>query len=205
MSHISVPSWAGDVSHETLNRFVQYVQLLLKWNATINLVGKTTEQDIWLRHIWDSYQLVPLVPRETSTIVDLGCGAGLPGIILAIANPQWHVTLVERDQRKCSFLREATRSLGLSNTTIYQKDAATLQQPFDLVTSRALASLDVLLGFASRLMGKGASCLFPKGENFAKEIDEAHAHWAFTHRVIHSKTNEKAGIISVTELKSVQR
>ena len=195
------PTWVGDVSHETMAKLSDYAALLLKWNATINLVGKTTESDIWTRHIWDSYQLVPMVPRGTSSVVDLGCGAGLPGIILAIAYPDIAVTLVERDQRKCTFLREAIRVLGLAKARVLAEDAKNLTETFDLVTSRALAALDVLYEFAAPIMGKDSICLFPKGENFATEIAQARKRWAFAEQVIHSKTNDKAGIISITELK----
>lgn len=195
------PTWVGDVSHETMIKLTDYAALLLKWNATINLVGKTTEADLWTRHIWDSYQLVALVPRGTSSIVDLGCGAGLPGIVLAIAYPEIAVTLVERDQRKCTFLREAVRALGLGKARVLAEDAKNLTETFDMVTSRALAALDVLFEFAAPIMGKGSICFFPKGENFATEVVQARKHWTFSGHVIHSKTNEKAGIISVTELK----
>ena len=196
-----IPTWAGDVSHETIAKLTDYAALLLKWNATINLVGKTTEADLWTRHIWDSYQLVPLVPRGTASIADLGCGAGLPGIVLAIAYPNIAVTLVERDQRKCTFLREAIRVLGLARVMVHADDAKNLAGTFDMVTSRALAALDVLFEFAAPIMGKDSICLFPKGENFATEVAQARKHWTFAEQVIHSKTNEKAGIISVTGLK----
>lgn len=200
MNH--APEWAGDVPRETMDKLTAYAALLLKWNAAINLVGKTTESDLWRRHIWDSYQLVPFVPRETKTIADLGAGAGLPGIILAIAYPAATVSVVERDARKCSFMREAARSLCLDNLLILQQDAKNLTETYDLVTSRALAALDLLFELAAPIMGKGSICLFPKGENFAKEVADARKNWIFEHQVIHSKTNEKAGIVSVSELKS---
>lgn len=195
------PAWVGDVPRETMAKLSAYAELLLKWNATINLVGKTTEADLWTRHIWDSYQLLPLVPRETSTLVDLGCGAGLPGIILAIARPELAVTLVERDARKCSFLREAVRSLELGQVRVLAQDVKNLDQTFDVITSRALAALDVLFELAAPIMGKDSICLFPKGENFATEIAHARKHWSFREQVIHSKTNDNAGIVSVSELK----
>ena len=198
---MTIPQWVGDVPRETMAKFAEYAALLLKWNATINLVGKTTETDLWQRHIWDSYQLVPIVPRGTSTLVDLGCGAGLPGIILAIARPELAVTLVERDQRKCTFLREAARALGLEKVRVLAQDAKDLTETFDVVTSRALAALDALLEFSHPILGKDGICLFPKGENFATEIADARKHWSFRERVIHSKTNGKAGIVSISELK----
>lgn len=194
------PQWVGNVPRETIAKLTDYAALLLKWNATINLVGKTTEADLWSRHIWDSYQLVPIVPRGTISLVDLGCGAGLPGIILAIARSEIAVTLVERDQRKCTFLREAVRALGLTNVKILACDAKDITETFDVVTSRALAALDALFEFSHPMLGKDSICLFPKGENFARELADARKHWSFREQVIHSKTNGKAGIISVSEL-----
>jgi 16S rRNA (guanine527-N7)-methyltransferase len=197
----AAPHWIGTVPHETMERLRTYASLLLKWNAAINLVGKTTERDLWQRHIWDSYQLVPLVPHETLSIADLGSGGGLPGIVLACAlPPHCHVTMIERDVRKASFLREAVRSLGLSNASVINGDVTELSQRFGLITSRALASLDLLFSFAHPLREEGATCLFPKGEQYATEIAQARANWSFDHRVIPSKTNEKAGIVSVSQL-----
>lgn len=196
----TIPAWAGSVSHETGQRLGQYVALLKKWNATINLIGKTTEADIWQRHIWDSYQLIPLIPSTTRSLVDLGSGAGLPGIVLACVF-SFPITLVERDARKSSFLREAVRSLGLTHVTILQEDATKITGPFDVITSRALAALDTLCGFAYPLMQDGSICLFPKGENCATEVVQARTHWAFESQVIHSKTHEKASIVSISKLK----
>ncbi|PZP86192.1 MAG: 16S rRNA (guanine(527)-N(7))-methyltransferase RsmG [Azospirillum brasilense] len=201
MHAASIPSWVGPVPHETMERLRAYAALLLKWNAAINLVGKTTERDLWQRHIWDSYQLVPLVPHGTLSLADLGSGGGLPGIVLAGALPETcAITMVERDMRKASFLREAVRSLGLKHATVIHGDVTELQQRFAVITSRALASLDLLCSFAHPLREEGAICLFPKGEQYATEIAQARANWSFDHRVIPSKTNEKAGIVSISQL-----
>lgn len=195
------PDWAGNVSHETMARQTRYATVLLKWNAAINLIGKTTAADFWTRHIWDSYQLLPHIPENLSSLADLGSGGGMPGLIIACARPELPITLVERDQRKASFLREAARSIGLAHVTVRAEDARGLDQRFGMVTSRALASLTELCAFAHPLLEAGGICLFPKGENFARELDEAQRNWMFQSRVIHSKTHEKAGIISLSELK----
>jgi 16S rRNA (guanine527-N7)-methyltransferase len=188
------------VSRETISRLQEYVALLLKWNRTINLVGKTTEAEIWSRHIEDSLQLLPLIPKGISTMADLGSGAGLPGIVLAIARPDIGVTLVEQDQRKAAFLTEAKRVLGLENVTIEPKNIDLITRRFDLITARALASLTQLCGWAYPLLGTNAICLFPKGENFARELEEAGDKWGFQHRITPSKTHEKSCVISLSEL-----
>lgn len=196
---MNIPDWAGIVSRETIDRLTTYVALIQKWNPKINLIGKTTEPDIWYRHIWDSYQLVPLI-HPGATIADLGSGGGLPGIVLGctLSNP---ITLIERDIRKASFLREAVRVIGLPHVTVRNDDAAAVTGPFDLVTSRALASLDLLCTLAHPMLGADGVCLFPKGEHYAKEVEEAGANWLFRHQVIPSKTHDKACIVSLSELK----
>jgi 16S rRNA (guanine527-N7)-methyltransferase len=197
---VAIPDWAGDVPHETVALLGRYVDLLKHWNGTINLIGKATQHDIWGRHIWDSYQLLPLVPKRAKTLVDLGSGAGLPGLVLAIAAPKLAVTLVERDIRKSTFLREAARSLGLSNVTVRNDDAHFLDATFDVITARALASINDLCELALPLMGTASICLFPKGENFANEVAHATEFWSFEEQVIHSETHEKAGIVSISKL-----
>ena len=199
MKH-TAPHWVEPPSSAVMQQLAAYAALLLKWNARINLIGKTTEAELWHRHIWDAYQLVPLVPRGTASLADLGSGGGLPGLVLACALPDTACTLIERDMRKCAFLREAVRTLGLTNTRIVHGDVQEVSQRFGCITSRALASLDLLFAMAHPLRELDAICLFPKGEQYATEIAQARANWSFDHRVIPSKTNEKAGIVSVTQL-----
>jgi 16S rRNA (guanine527-N7)-methyltransferase len=195
-----IPDWAGSVSHETFDRLTRYAALLLKWNAAINLIGKSTEQELWQRHLWDAYQVVALIPASITTLADLGSGAGLPGLVIALSRPEIAVTLVERDQRKATFLKEAARTLGLTNVTVLARDITTLDQRFELVTARALASLADLLALAHPILGMDAFCLFPKGENYATEIAQARLMWHMRCDVIPSKTNDKAGIVSISEL-----
>ena len=196
----TIPAWAN-VSRETFSKLEQYAALLEKWNGKINLVSRETIADLWTRHIWDCFQLADLIPSTTTRMIDLGSGAGLPGIILAILLPI-DVTLVERDQRKCAFLLEAKRELNLQNVTVRNEDAARLQQIYPLVTARALASINVLCAFAHPLMEEDAICLFPKGENFATEVAEAEKTWSFEYETIPSKTNKKSSIISLSKLKT---
>ena len=96
------------VSRETLERLKIYVELLLKWQRAINLIGPGTIADVWGRHVLDCGQLMPYIPRDKTPVVDIGSGAGLPGLIFAIMGVP-DIKLVESDSRKCSFLREAAR------------------------------------------------------------------------------------------------
>lgn len=199
-SSIQQTSFQSNVSRETLSTLDAYVALLLKWNPKINLVGKTTEYEIWGRHVEDALQLLPLLPNQAKTLVDLGSGGGLPGLILAIARPDLAVTLVEIDQRKSAFLKEAVRILGLSNVTVEARDLQTITQRFDIVTSRALASLVQLCDYAKPLLAEGGICLFPKGEKAAAELAEAGDKWRLKYTLKTSTTSDKASIITITEL-----
>lgn len=193
------PEWAN-VSRETFSTLDAYGQLLTKWNQKINLVSPSTITDLWTRHIWDSYQLVEHIP-DGADIADIGSGGGLPGLIIAIAKPNTHITLIERDERKCAFLTQAALSLGLRNVTVRNEDIKNIKSTHSVVMGRALASLDALCELSYPLLLKDAICLFPKGENFASEIEEAKNRWDFTHTLIPSKTHDSACIISLSKLK----
>lgn len=188
-----------NVSRETQLLLEQYTALLLKWNAKINLIGD--EKNLWDRHIWDSYQLIDLIPAEAKTFIDLGSGAGLPGLIIAIAT-SLEVTLVERDERKAAFLREAVRALGLQRVTVLQKDAKNINGTYDVISARALTSLAELCELSAPLMGTNSICLFPKGETFATEIEAARAGWSFNLRPTQSRTEAKSVIVSISQLKN---
>ncbi|MFM9889225.1 MAG: 16S rRNA (guanine(527)-N(7))-methyltransferase RsmG [Rickettsiales bacterium] len=199
MSHPSLNT-QPDVSRETTSRLEQYVALLLKWNGTINLIGRATVDDIWDRHIADSLQLMGLITPDTARIADLGSGAGLPGLVIACCLPDAPITLVERDQRKAAFLLQAAQELGLKRVRVIAKSLETIDETFDIITARALTSLDLLCGFAWPLMGVNTICLFPKGADFAREIEEAQRNWQFSYQLHPSITNEKSCIISLTKL-----
>lgn len=194
-----VPAWAN-VSRETLGQLEAYTQLLTKWNKTINLVAPSTLDELWTRHIWDSYQLLELIP-EGADIADIGSGGGLPGLVTAIARPDCPITLIERDQRKAAFLKQVVMSLGLSHASVVNDDIKNIQSRHSLVMARALAALDALCELSYPLLLKDGICLFPKGENFATEIEEAQKTWDFTHAIQASKTHDSACIISITKLK----
>ncbi|MEI9988179.1 MAG: 16S rRNA (guanine(527)-N(7))-methyltransferase RsmG [Aliidongia sp.] len=167
---------ACPVSRETLDRLETYVDLLGKWTRRINLVAPVTMVDVWRRHILDSAQLYPLLPPDTKILADLGSGAGLPGLVLAILGvPQVH--LIESDLRKSAFLQEAARQTGTAVTIHARRiDAAPAIQA-DIVTARALARLAILLDHATRFLKPGGACYFLKGSNSADELTEAGKSW----------------------------
>ncbi len=162
------------VSRETAERLVVYVGELRRWQTVRNLVGPATLDEVWDRHISDSLQLASL--SDAKSWIDLGSGAGLPGLIVSIARPDIHVDLVESDGRKCAFLRETARLTG-ANVTIWdgriEAVLPRLKRRPELVTARALAALPKLLELSESLLIKGATGLFPKGRTYESELTEA--------------------------------
>jgi 16S rRNA (guanine527-N7)-methyltransferase len=143
-----------------------YQALLVKWQEKINLVSPTTIQDSWKRHFEDSLQLLPLVPEGAKTLYDLGCGAGFPGLVLAMARPDLAVTLVESDAKKCAFLTAVSRETGVQVTiqnSRIEAATATLPPP-DIITARALASLEKLFDLAHPWLASNPVLIFPKGK-----------------------------------------
>lgn len=167
-----------NVPRETFDKFERYLVLLRQWQPRINLVAPSTLESAWERHILDSLQLLPLLPTWDSQIVDIGSGAGFPGLALAIAGCS-HVHLVESDQRKCAFLTEVARATGVS-PTLHRARAETLIFPsVDVFTSRACAPLHKLLNILGPRCQKNTICLFHKGKNYTKELDEV-SGWTYT-------------------------
>lgn len=172
-----------DVSRESRDRLVLYVGLLERWQQRLNLVGPATMKDVWQRHIADSLALLPLLPPGPCLLVDLGTGAGLPGIPLAIARPDIAVVLVDSNAKKSAFLREAVRITGVSATIvtkrIEQLAPADLAAVPDVIVSRAAAPLPILLDWTSRIAGPQTLCLFHKGQDVDAELTAATKCWRF--------------------------
>ena len=181
------------VSRETEARLGRYVDLLTTWQKTTNLISPATLPEIWTRHIADSLQLFPLVP-DAKLWIDLGSGGGFPGIVLAcvladVPGAQMH--LVESNQKKAAFLREAARTLSLP-VTIHPDRIENFAQGFegkaDVVCARALAPLVKLLPDVYSLLKAGTKCLFPKGQDVGAELTEASKYWTIEYEMVPSKT-----------------
>ena len=190
-----------DVSRETYDRLAAFERLLRKWNRTINLVARSTLDDLWSRHFMDSLQVVAEAPDNTTRWADLGSGGGFPGLVAAIAGADrgagMVVTLVESDQRKAAFLRAAARELGLSVHVVTERIEALAPLNAEVLSARALAPLDTLLAYADRHLAPAGIALFPKGAAVQKEIDTALEHWRFTHQKIPSKTGSGGSILKI--------
>lgn len=194
---------ALDVPRETALRLDRYVEELRRWQTVKNLVGPGTMEQIWSRHLLDSAQLLRHAPADARVWADLGSGAGLPGLVLAILlrdRPGARVHLVESNGRKCAFLRHAARVCDVPATIHPVRIDDSLPERIgsvDIVTARALAPLPQLLDWCSGLWRKGAIGLFLKGQDVEKELTEASKSWRFSADLIPSLTEPKARIVRI--------
>jgi len=185
---------AIDVSRETMARLERYATLLATWNKRINLVGASTIRDLWRRHMLDSAQLRWYIPKHARTLVDIGSGAGFPGLVLAIMGvPEVH--LVESNQRKCAFLREAARVTGARVTIHCARAEALTPWPADVVTARALSPLPILLEYAEPFLTPKTICLFPKGRGVKEELTKTQKTWNITFDMLYSVTDPEGTIL----------
>ena len=194
------------VSRESLDRLKAYAALLSTWQVRINLIGKSTAEDIWTRHIADALQLIRFMPETIARIADLGSGAGIPGLILAIARPI-EAHLFESNLKKAAFLREAQRITGaraiVHAERIEECDAAQLR--VGAVTARALAPLPKLLDLAEPFLEQGAIGYFHKGQDVEAELTEATKSWRITVEKHPSMTDSRGTILVVKEARRVRR
>ena len=197
---------AVDVSRETKEKLELLERELRRWQAIKNLVGPATLDRIWDRHIVDSLQLLDLAP-EARTWLDLGSGAGFPGLVLAIAGAErgLRVHLVESNSRKCAFLRHVVRLAG-APATIHEARLEAVIPGFvgqaDVVSARALAALPLLLEWTEPLLKAGTIGLFPKGRDAEIELTEARKRWTFAADILPSRTDSEARILRITSIES---
>lgn len=201
-----LPDWLN-VSRETASLLADFVALVEKWNPAINLVSKSSIARIWERHLYDSAQIFLHAPKDARHWVDLGSGAGFPGLVVAIlareATPDLRVTLVEADQRKSTFLSQAVRQLGLKVAVLTQRIEAIPPQGADILSARALAPLTDLCHHAHRHLAPNGVALFPKGQQAEDEILHARRVWAFDLIRYPSKTDAGASILAVKNVAHV--
>jgi 16S rRNA (guanine527-N7)-methyltransferase len=190
-----------DVSRETRDQLEALVHTLGRWQKAINLVGKATLEDIWIRHILDSAQLLPLVPKGARHLVDLGSGGGFPGLVIAALRPGLDVTLIESDARKGAFLGEAARRMGLKKQpkVVVSRIEAAPATKADVVTARALAPLGQLLAWAAPHRADTAICLFHKGKGWQAEMNEAMKDWDIEAQPFSSVTDRESVLLRISQ------
>jgi 16S rRNA (guanine527-N7)-methyltransferase len=194
------------VSRETCQKLEVYVELLTKWNRTINLVSKSTLENVWERHIADSLQVMDMAPNSGQW-VDLGSGGGLPGLIVAAASlessPNRHVTLVESDSRKCAFMAAAANAMGLNVAIQCRRIEESDATKYDVISARALAPLSDLLELALPYRNEKTVCIFPKGEKADLEMAAAQRNWDVSFDTRQSMTDPLAKIFRIQEYSRV--
>ena len=184
---------------ETHARLRLFADLLLRWNATLNLIAARDTEVVWDRHILDSLQLVPLMPVGLSRAVDLGTGGGFPGLVLAIAT-NTPFDLIESDRRKASFLRTAVLETGAPAAVHACRIENAMVLPAGLVTARALAPLPRLLPLAARLLTEDGVCLLLKGAKADQELAAASQDWSMAVEHVPSRTHADGVVLRITDL-----
>jgi 16S rRNA (guanine527-N7)-methyltransferase len=187
------------VSRETFGRICRYGDLLLEENGRQNLISAGTVDDIWSRHIIDSAQLARFETGPGGSWIDIGSGAGLPGIVIAclVSGP---VTLVEPRRLRAEFLRQVVKELALG-AVVEPSKAEKVTGKFDVITARAVASLSRFVGLAHHLSTKNSVWVLPKGRNAESELAEAKRAWQGVFHVEPSVTDADSRIIVATELR----
>lgn len=189
---------AAGASDQQMADLETFRALLAEWNEVMNLVGPSALAEFWPRHAWDSAQLLKMHP-EALTWADLGAGAGFPGLVLAIllkGREGAHVHLVESMAKRCRFLSEVVKKLGLP-ATVHNDRAEALKLKVDAVTARALAPMARLLGYAQPFLKQGAKGVFLKGQDVEAELTEATKYWKFNADLAPSLSSSAGRIVEI--------
>jgi 16S rRNA (guanine527-N7)-methyltransferase len=195
---------AANVSRETLARLKAFVGLLEGWNSRHNLVSANSLRDVWQRHVWDSAQLAPLVPTDAKRLVDLGSGAGFPGLVLALLLAKdVRVVLYEATRKKCDFLEEVAARLELVVDVRNSRAEDAPAEAFDVITARACAPLPRLLAYARPFLSPTTICLFLKGQTVGVELTETRKSWKMKVTELPSHSHPSGTILELREVRHV--
>ncbi len=196
----------ADVSRATMKNIRSYAALLNKWQKKLNLVSETTLSDMWRRHFYDSFQLkkyFDLSKSEKLQILDIGSGAGFPGLLLSMLDVgEFH--MVESNGKKCTFMRQVIRETNC-NAIVHNERAEMMRSfPVDYIVSRACASLDKLFTLGQNFIGEDTICLFLKGQTAEGEIAAARVNWEFELEKFTSIAEESGVILKVSHIKALR-
>jgi 16S rRNA (guanine527-N7)-methyltransferase len=206
MATAALPSELTALPPAVRQRLERFVDVLRRWQATHNLVSARTLIEVWERHVLDSLQLADHAP-EARRWVDLGSGAGFPGLVVAIARtgkPKLHVTLVEANAKKCAFLRAAAREANVSVVVACERieaHAVTSKAPFDVVSARALAPFETLCAYAAPYMDSRSVLLLLKGRDFEAEERVAARTWDYDLTLSPSRSDSEGRVVAVRNLR----
>ena len=193
-----------NVSRETINDFCEYEALLSKWNKKTKLVSKNTLVNMWQRHFLDSGQIINHVDASRKRWVDVGSGAGFPGLVVGLLlrdrKIDCDLVLVEKNSKKVFFLNEVIRKLNLNVKVLNKNIGAIKPLNADILTARAFSDLKELIEIAYNHRKKEGICLFLKGENYELELDKTLNYWFFDYDVVDSLSNSSGKIIRVKKI-----
>lgn len=188
-----------DVSREDIDKLRMLVSLVIAANASQNLIAKPTELEIWDRHVLDSAQLLGLAQRDARTWLDVGTGAGFPGLVLAIMTRSDHM-LIEPRKRRAEFLMRAAEALCLADRVqvVVSPVERFMHAPFDFITARAVSSLTNILHITQHLANLSTVWLLHKGRSARVEVDAAASAWTANVELLASMTDAQAAIVRVS-------
>jgi 16S rRNA (guanine527-N7)-methyltransferase len=195
----------ANVSRETLARLKLYASMLEDWNSRQNLVSRASLNSMWLRHFWDSAQLIHYLPANAASLVDLGSGAGFPGLVLAelLRARSLRIVLYESIQKKRDFLAAVAGRLRLEVEIRGGRIEMANREAFDVITARACAPLAKLLDYAQAFWGAGTVALFLKGQNLGAELTHAYNYWTMKTIEHPSRSSHSGTVLEVRELRRV--
>ena len=182
--------------------FDQYILELIKYNKHTNLVGKSTLIDPWKSHILDCLQILPLINNKKTSILDMGTGAGLPGILFSILGFS-NVTLVDSNRKKTYFLKTIKKEMNLSFNIILNRLEKIDNIKFDLITSRALANLEKLITYSQKFLKKNTVLVFLKGKTVNDELISAKKKWNFQYEKHKSLSDQRGCILVIKDIKKI--
>ena len=190
-----------NVNKETLEKLKTYLQLIKIWQKKFNLISQKSFNSVWERHFLDSYQILKLIGNKKK-ILDIGSGAGFPGIVCAICSNNFFY-LVESSKKKCVFLNEVRRTLNIKNISIHNSRVENLKiiNNFDYISARAVTSLDKLIKYSLRFYKKDMTCIFLKGKTVSKEVEMAKKNYVFYIKLLKSITNRNGRILLIKNIK----
>ena len=198
-----------NVSRETFSLLERLAALVEKWNKSINLISKSTVPNLWERHILDSVQIYHATQVNFKSWLDIGSGAGFPGLVLAILakekNIDGEIILVESDKRKCAFLYTVRRDLNLNLSIINKRIEECDPQNADIISARALANLTKLFDLSFNHKCENTTFIFPKGRSWQEELVAAEKTWNFSWEAVNSITDSQAVVLKIGDLSRAKK
>ena len=178
----------------------KYINLLKNYNSHTNIVGKSSLSDPWNNHILDSLQITSFIKNKNDTIIDLGSGAGLPGVVLCLAGHK-RITLLDSNGKKINFLKTVKKEVSLNFKIVSDRIENHKGAKYDIITSRALAKLSKLISYSQKLIKKNTLLIFLKGKTVNEEINEAQEKWMFQYSKFQSLSDRRGRILILKNIK----